>query len=331
MRAAFVDELTRIFSVLEIRGPSAFSFAGRLYQSGEPAYRSLAADPLITMLQTCLYAGAYSRRFTGLSVAPGAQIGTDMSAALSAANTSRERWVSDWRITQVLSSGQVAAQRYEITRLFWPGEFISNEGGGGALQAGRAISVLWKREGPEVQTGFYFTYGEAIADQMEDSALIRLYLNLRLAGAPLAVQTVSAALNRYRVPFQFKCLSHSGLYPRTDAAVLYLARRYFRICSELFVDLLPGLAGVLEADVPLFSLRLGPGLGLAEDPGNGESFGMHRCRLVAEGIADAFRKGRQQAASRLEAVEARFTAAGLDLDRPHLNPGSRGDYPWPTS
>jgi hypothetical protein len=72
----------------------------------------------------------------------------------------------------------------------------------------------------------------------------------------------------------------------------------------------------------LFTRALRPGVGLAEEPNTGESFGMNRCRLVAEGIADAWRRGDQSLPGREAAIAARFTAAGCDLSRPHLSPDS---------
>jgi len=61
---------------------------------------------------------------------------------------------------------------------------------------------------------------------------------------------------------------------------------------------------------------------LAEDPGNGESFGMHRCRLTAEGIVDAWRQNHMGPEAWLQAVDARFTLNGLKLNYPYLGPGS---------
>jgi hypothetical protein len=43
-------------------------------------------------------------------------------------------------------------------------------------------------------------------------------------------------------------------------------------------------------------------------------------RLTAEGIIHAWQKGRQDSASRLAAIAARFVGAGLDLARPYLGP-----------
>jgi hypothetical protein len=91
----------------------------------------------------------------------------------------------------------------------------------------------------------------------------------------------------------------------------------------------PEVAAALRPATPLFTLPLAPGIGLAEDPNTGESFGMHRCRLTAEGIVDAWSRGEQSGAARLAAIAAAFTRAGCDLDRPYLSPASADLEPPP--
>jgi hypothetical protein len=102
--------------------------------------------------------------------------------------------------------------------------------------------------------------------------------------------------------------------------VLYVGGRYFPITARL-VEIVR-TAVPLENSVPLFTKRLWPGIGVAADPGNGESFGTHRCRLTAEAIVQAWREGRQDVAARFASVAARFHATGLDPARPWLGPGS---------
>src|SRR5262249_51411500 len=80
-------------------------------------------------------------------------------------------------------------------------------------------------------------------------------------------------------------------------------------------------ASLLES-TPLFTEVLQPGVGIAEDPTSGESFGMHRCRLVAEGLVEAWQRAGKSVENRLQAIATRFEREGLKLDRPHLNAGS---------
>jgi hypothetical protein len=136
----------------------------------------------------------------------------------------------------------------------------------------------------------------------------------------MLMREVTRALNRFQVPFQMKTPMAVGLYGRTDASVLYVAQRHFMLVARLIEIMRASVP--LAPSVPLFSKMLWPGIGVAADPGNGESFGLHRCRLTAEGIVQAWREGVQDTRSRLMGVAARFSSAGLDLGRPWLGPGT---------
>jgi len=82
----------------------------------------------------------------------------------------------------------------------------------------------------------------------------------------------------------------------------------------------------LRPDAPLFTRPLAAGLALAEEPYTGESFGMQRCRILAEGLLSAHARGLRDEASRLEEVERHFAAYGLTLEAPYLNPRSIDQY-----
>ena len=105
--------------------------------------------------------------------------------------------------------------------------------------------------------------------------------------------------------------------------VLYVARRYARLVGRLLDDIPPEIDRLMDPATPLFSRPIRQGVGVAEEPNNGESFGMHRSRLVVEGIVDAWNRGLQSVDARLRAVEERFRLNGLDLRRPYLSAGSR--------
>jgi len=111
-------------------------------------------------------------------------------------------------------------------------------------------------------------------------------------------------------------------YVRSDAAVLYIARRYYSIVAAIVETMPASVTSQFRKIAPLFTRIFADGIGAAEDPGSGESFGMHRCRLVAEGIVDAWLQGRISREDRMAAVAQRFAMNGLTLDHPYLNSGS---------
>ena len=111
--------------------------------------------------------------------------------------------------------------------------------------------------------------------------------------------------------------------------MLYVNKRFYRITAELLLDAQAGIREHLQPETPLFTKQLAFGLGLAEDPGTGESFGMSRCRILAEAIVSAYAEGLQTEEGRLHAARKQFEQYGLALERPYLNAGSVDQYDVP--
>lgn len=66
--------------------------------------------------------------------------------------------------------------------------------------------------------------------------------------------------------------------------------------------------------------------GIAEDPGNGLSFGEDRCNLVAQALLAASRERKLDRGSKLTTIAATFRNRGLDARRPYLSAGSSDPY-----
>jgi HopA1 effector protein family len=336
MSTRLAEELAPIVRGITITSPTSFTFADSIVEVPDPAppRPPAAAGPersasaLSGILQQWLYRYCYSRPFTGTlpEDAPVARPLDDLVPLLSHENSSRDRWDGGWRIQQALPTGQIVAVKGGLTRLFWPGEFLTHDGPGVPPQAGASISAFWPRELKDTQSGFYFVFGEGIADQQNDAALVRFYWNISADGAPRLVRLLTRELNSFRVPFRFKCPSERGLFLRVDTAVLYVGRRFYKICAMVVDEVTRRVGRYLDAPTPLFTRRLRPGLAFADDPGTGESFGMNRCRLVAEGLWTAHLQDERDEGARLDAVMARFRADGLDSERPYLNASTPGLY-----
>jgi hypothetical protein len=318
------QELSRIMSAVEILGSGRVSLASR----DAPILANTNVRE--AGLQALLYQHCYCNRFGHELELPGTGEQASFEAALDLANSSQNRWLPGWQIAQVLTSGQIIATRGAVTRLPWPGEFMSHSSPGMAPQAGTPISLFAPRGSATIQAGYYFAFGETLGDWQDQEGIVRIYFNVRPDGAARLTKVVTASLNRFTVPFHFKCLSNPASFPRSDAAVLYISRRLYRITAELLAEFASEVAGLLGSATPLFTKALAPGIGLAEDPGTGESFGMHRCRLVAEAIWQAHGSSDSTTHGRLAALQDAFTRNGLTTAAPYLNPGSRDDYPFRT-
>jgi hypothetical protein len=307
------EDVLQAIRAAEILSPAAVRVGGERMERA-PAGPGPEATP-VPLLTEALYTRAYARRL-GWPVPQPAGPGPDddLVPALSAANPGRERWEPGWQVRQALSTGRVLAERHGTARFLWPGEFIASGAPGTPPRPGALITLWRPRESATLQPGFYFAFGEAGWE--DEAALLRVYWNVSPAGAPRLTSAVAAAMNRWGVPFRYKCLSRRSLYPRTDAAVLYVARRGWRLVRELVLEVHAALAPELGADTPLFARPLARGMALAEDPGTGDSFGMSRCRMLAEGLWEAWRAGHHGTRERLRAVREAFERGGVSLDRP---------------
>jgi hypothetical protein len=67
-------------------------------------------------------------------------------------------------------------------------------------------------------------------------------------------------------------------------------------------------------------------VGFAEDPGLGESFGQHRCGVLADGMLHAWERKARHLDERLAIVADHFASANISLSAPYLNPGSQDNY-----
>jgi hypothetical protein len=251
-------------------------------------------------------------------------------ADLQSANAARDRWQKGWQISTVHSSGWITAQRDSLERTFAPGEFVTKEGPGMPLRVGGRAEVYFAVESLQMQPGFYFAFGETVVDESDEAALLRFYWHLEPGGAAPLLHSVSTLLNRFQVPYRFKCLINTGAYGRADSAVVFIPRRWYQIAARLLRETRRSIASHLLTDVPLFARPLADGLGFAEDPGRGQSFGMHRCAALARAICNAAAATSAAATTKgalsTADVEVRLGAEGVSPSFPHLNPGSVDIY-----
>lgn len=174
---------------------------------------------------------------------------------------------------------------------------------------------------PDVSPGFVTVLGREPLDRAAHP-VVRLYWNLQPWSAVDLISELTGRLNGANLPFQLKVVNHPGRYVRCDAAVLYLHAGDLHIAGQIVSSVYASVRVGLKSPVPALTLRLAPGLGLAEEPAGGESFGMHRCGLVAEGLLRGWERGADASSERLAVVLETLRAAGVDPEWPYLNPGS---------
>jgi hypothetical protein len=327
------EELLRAVDAVTILSPTAFTFAGtRSNGIGMPMIGlrlTPEMPPLMSELTGQLYEHCFSHRFTG-QVAPSETRLPEKDSAwgqiLARANQSQERWEGSWQVVHSMPNGQVLARRGVAVRVFAPGEFVNLSGSGMLLAPGTAIRVYVPNASFAAQPGYYFVFGETLCDSSDEFSVVRFYWNISEEGVPDLLQRISGELNQWQIPFRFKTGLNRAMFSRRDSAVLYTPRRYARFAFELALRIHPRIHAGLRDDVPLFTQHLAPGFAFAEDPGTQESFGMSRCRLLAQGIWLAHQKGAQGRDGRWTLLQQQFHSEGISLERPWLNAGSANEF-----
>jgi class II lanthipeptide synthase len=285
---------------------------------------------MLSRLEEQLYSDFYCRG----SAEPERRVRPDLLAGssvlvdlLSEANSGRGPWEAGWRV-DAFDDEQIVAVKDGL-RVWAPaGDCLAEEGGSPVL--GSPVKLRLPKELLSMSPGFYLARGDRDLGSTTERPSVRLYWNLTADGAPAFISLVTTELNEAGIPFQAKVLNHPALYFRCDAAVLYVVREDFAGVAPLAREIGSQLAPHLRARTPALTKPMADGLGLAEDPGGlGESFGSHRCRLLAEGLIAAHERGVSEPEERLDIVAETFAGAGIDLDRPYLNPGSVDSYTLP--
>lgn len=307
------EQLKRIFDEVYFHSAEEYAIGGQRYP--------------VSGLEGQLYGVGYLRQFRiPLDLAFGHADPSDtLIVELNSANATREHWDYGWKITQMLQDGSLYAVKEAQSRILRAGEYMVQDM---AAQPGTWIRAFLSKEDILSQPGFYIVHPE-IAPSIEDfQTLIRLYWHLEPEGAPLLLGRISERFNALRVPFQFKALRYRSQYTRADSAVLFVGWRYAGIALRLASDIYKEINQYLKPNTPLFVRQLAPGLGLAEDPANGQSFGMSRCSLLAQAMVSAYHKSQQSQKARMSELRTLFDKAGLNLDHPHLTLSAIDHYDW---
>jgi hypothetical protein len=262
---------------------------------------------LVKSLEQDLYTRLYTRAVESGPVLADQLAWRDHVAALSAANTGRGTWEPGWVIGDPDTEGRIAVSKDGMTLFALPE---------GVRVAADQCRVRVPREWRHLVPGFYFAIGDTEStDKPEPS--VRFYWHLTARAAVPYMATTTKALNGGGIPFRTKVLSDPGAYQRADAGVLYVARRDCDRLGNLLPTIYRRIASELRAQTPLFTRSLAPGLAVADDPGDGMSFGQHRCRLAALSLWRSFLQGDTSVEARVATLAATFREAGIDPNAPH--------------
>jgi hypothetical protein len=260
---------------------------------------------------------------------PGAAAGTDTSAAflaeLRSANPLAPRSVGGWSIVAMDATGLIVINELGEQRRVPPSDLLVPSSG---IALGSPVRLMVPRERLTGPTGHYMILGGPIHSHCTGRQ-VRFYWNISTAGAPQFLGTICKRLVQRRIPFEAKVPANEQGYNRSDAGVLYINIEHIEVARDIIETGQKELAPWLREDTPLFTQRLSPGLAFAETPPENGSFGLHRCTLIAEGLADAYRQGLTSQPDLVEFLCMHLARYGLDLSRPARNPGTAYPYRLP--
>lgn len=230
---------------------------------------------------------------------------------LSAVNHSSEISDPGWVVQKHLANNAMEVSKLGVTRI------MQNRDG---ASPGTSVSFYRGKEDRYIQNGFYYVYSASLF--MHDVPVARIYWNTSAQGALKLVEAVSTELNRYRLPFLFKCLSDPAAYTRRDSCVLYIGIAHLPLATPLLRNVHEHVRGFLHHETPLFTRKLQPGIALCESPANGNSFGISRMSIVARALLQAFKEQQKELPQRIQYIQQAFTTAGLQPGFPFLEAGT---------
>jgi hypothetical protein len=290
--------------------------------------RRVAADELLGPedLPMALYHGWYARPVC-------APIALDptwppLPGLLRASHAGSDQWQDGWRTLRtdrhgVVRAWQDAGAPHALPRGSYTHTPDEPDRTGLLPRPGDTLIVLDRRDALAMH-GWWRTWGEQWDPVRPPADAIRIYLSLRTEALATATTEITSTLIDTDEPWLLKIALDPAALRRADAAVLYLPPDSVNRLSDELWRLLRRIRPMLRSSTAPLTHQIAPGVATAEEPGDGQSFGEHRCALIARALNRA-------AASwaPLTAIAEAFLDAGVDPAAPHRSTaGTSAGQPW---
>lgn len=265
-----------------------------------------------------LYSKFYSHNTSGNDSLPSIAERALFMNDLSAANCSTDGLDLYWKIYAVDQQGQAFAQKNGVLRQLLPNMYTYANPQQTQPIVNQYVHFHRQKENKKAQPVFYYVYGNEYLNH--SGAITRIYWHIKPEGATILVSEISNKLNFYKIPFNFKCLNHKMLYTRSDSAVLYFDKKHLTIIQMILPEIVQKMDAYLNDVIPLFTQQLAKGVSFAEDPGNGQSFGMSRCQAISEALVEGFQQKITDPKQFTNFVLTYMESMGISRTDMHLNP-----------
>ncbi len=269
-----------------------------------------------TLYQEWYTKSSHSKKFSSL-------INPAYEQVYKSVHGQNDRWEKGWVAQKVSSRGRVIAYRGKEQRLLNLGDYMTPARPGLIPLPGMELLVTGRRESAE-QPGFWITFSPAWCEVMP--SLLRIYWNTSPEGGVHLVELVTSLFPQ-TLAYSLKLPVNEEGYQRADTVVLYMQSQDFAKSREALHQIYQHVTPALFPEEVPWSQTVAPGVSLAEDPPDQqESFGLHRCRMIVEGLKSVSNDGSEVDAVR--AVEQYMVSLGFDPERPYCNPNSTINYDW---
>lgn len=326
------QQFAAVARALVILSPERFAWCGaaseRLPSSLRPLLKPAdARRHLVSQISSQLYRDFYlpgsPRPSTRRDPDPSSARALPMIQDLSRANCGRGYAEPGWRVRDAGTSG-IRVRRDGLQLEVSASDCLVPPGA--APAPGMIVALRFPKGFPWMSPGFYLAAGDAPAPGEWSRDLLRFYWNLTAGAAVPLMRAATRELNRAGLAFRLKILTDPAGFVRCDAGVLYVNRADYPAAADRVAGVYRQVASALKPAVPSLTKGLAPGLGFAEGPGSGDSFGLNRCQLLAEGALRGYERGARAFDDRLRSIEEWVSGQGVDLERPFLNRGSSDVY-----
>jgi hypothetical protein len=241
---------------------------------------------------------------------------------LQHSNSGKGYFDSGWMVMKEAADGLLAVKKDGLTMHVSRDRHLAET----TANFGDAVSVRLPNN--QIEYGCYVAVGNhGPCPKRSEGQSINLYFNVTLEGILNAVHALTATLNELGLPFSFAVPYDLETYEdRCDVGVLSIEKPEYAKLQPSLAQFYQTHATQFRPAVPLFTKVLAPGLGLSEQPLHSfvekESFVMHRLQVLAEGLISAWRQDLKSPQNRKTCILQTLSQYQIDLNHPHLNPGS---------
>lgn len=237
----------------------------------------------------------------------------DLVQVFRAADETARVWEDGWAAERVGAAGSVIARRGGEVRMADRCDYVAPGAIGVLPQPGDALVLAGRRDRVDPDGTWWRTGGRSWRFTHTHPGLVRLYLSFDFEYLPEVVARLTGAFGDVDWPWMLKCSVDPDTHARPDATVLYISLDGVEALAAEIDAVAAALAPHARSCAPPLTLPIHPGVAVAFDPPEGQSFGEHRCRLIVEALGSASISGDETG---LSGVQARMADAGVRPDRP---------------